>query len=42
MKNKKVNLNDICFFQEGPGVRKTSVFALKGVKTNKCFKFSKW
>ncbi|WP_336008451.1 restriction endonuclease subunit S [Fusobacterium polymorphum] len=31
MKNKKVNLNDICFFQEGPGVRKHQ-YCTKGVK----------
>ena len=31
MKNKKVNLNDICFFQEGPGVRKYQ-YCTKGVK----------
>ena len=31
MKNKKINLNDICFFQEGPGVRKHQ-YCSKGVK----------
>ena len=31
MKNKKVNLNDICFFQEGPGVRKHQ-YCSAGVK----------
>ena len=31
MKNKKVNLNDICFFQEGPGVKKHQ-YCTKGVK----------
>ena len=31
MKNKKINLNDICFFQEGPGVRKHQ-YCTKGVK----------
>ena len=31
MKNKKVNLDDICFFQEGPGVRKHQ-YCSKGIK----------
>ena len=31
MKNKKVNLDDICFFQEGPGVRKHQ-YCNKGIK----------
>ena len=31
MKNKKVKLNDICFFQEGPGVRKYQ-YCNEGIK----------
>ena len=31
MKNKKVNLDDICFFQEGPGVRKHQ-YCNEGIK----------